>query len=313
VVQRRVVQRRADKAAAGRRAAVKPAPFRYLAAHSRDEALAALHAEGAEAKLLAGGQSLMPLANFRLLRPSVLIDINRIPRLGEIVRTSQGLRIGALARHVAVETSPLVAASFPVLAQAMTQVAHPTIRNRGTFGGSLAHADPAAELPMLALLLEARLAIASVRGERTSGLREFLRGPLATSLAPDEMLIAIDLPAPTPGTGWGFAEVARRHGDFALAAAAATLRAEGGVVAGARIALTGVGDTALLVPAAAAALDGRVPDAAAIDACAAAVRAAVTPMTDLHASAEYRRHLAGVLAARAIAQAWRRAGGAPAP
>ncbi len=289
-------------------AAVKPAPFRYHAACSVAEAVAALRAGGADAKLLAGGQSLMPMANFRLLRPSVLIDINRIPDLGTITRTAEGLRIGALARHVAVETSPLVAEMFPVLAHAMTHVAHPTIRNRGTFGGSLAHADPAAELPMLALLLDAQLTIASVSGPRTTPARAFLLGPLATSLAPDEMLTGIDLPALPHGTGWGFEEVARRHGDFALAAVAVTLRAERGAVADLRIALTGVGDTALRVPAAEAMLNGRPPDTAAVAACVAAIRAAVTPTTDLHASADYRRHLAGVLAARAIAAAWHRAG-----
>ena len=287
---------------------MKPAPFRYIAAHSLPEALAALAAGGAEAKLLAGGQSLMPMANFRLLRPSVLIDINRIPDLGLIARTPDGLRIGALARHVAVETSPLVAAMFPVLAHAMTHVAHPTIRNRGTFGGSLAHADPAAELPMLALLLDARLAIAAAGGTRTTTARDFLLGPLATSLAPDEMLIGIDLPALPPGTGWGFGEVARRPGDFALAAVAVTLRAERGAAVAPRIALTGLGDTALRATAAEAVLNGRAPDPATLAACVAALRAEIAPGTDLHASADYRRHLAGVLAARAIAQAWQRTG-----
>ncbi|MGH7041402.1 MAG: FAD binding domain-containing protein, partial [Acetobacteraceae bacterium] len=221
---------------------MKPAPFRYLAAHSVPEALAALHAGGVEAKLLAGGQSLMPMANFRLLRPSLLIDINPIAELGTITRTPAGLWIGALARHVAVETSPLVAALFPVLAHAMTHVAHPTIRNRGTFGGSLSHADPAAELPMLALALDATLTIASMDATRTTTARAFLVGPLATSLAPDEMVIGADLPLLPAGTGWGFEEVARRHGDFALAAVAVTLRAEAGLVADAHIALTGVGD-----------------------------------------------------------------------
>ena len=287
---------------------MKPAPLRYLAADSVANALAALHAGGPDAKLLAGGQSLMPLANFRLLRPSVLIDINRIPDLGTITRTPDGLRIGALARHVAVETSPLVAEMFPVLTHAMTQVAHPTIRNRGTFGGSLAHADPAAELPMLAVLLDAWLSIASVGGGRTCRAAEFLRGPLVTSLASDEMIVAVDLPALAPGTGFGFEEVARRHGDFALAAVAVTLRAERGVVAEARIALGGVGDTALRATAAETMLHGRTPDAAALAACVAAIRAAIRPMTDLHASADYRRHLAGVLAARAIAAAWQRSG-----
>ena len=197
---------------------------------------------------------------------------------------------------------------FPVLAHAMTHVAHPTIRNRGTFGGSLAHADPAAELPMLALLLDAQLTIASVSGPRTIPARAFLLGPLATGAGARRDADRHRSARPAAGTGWGFEEVARRHGDFALAAVAVTLRAERGAVADLRIALTGVGDTALRVPAAEAMLNGRPPDTAAVAACVAAVRAAVTPTTDLHASADYRRHLAGVLAARAIAAAWHRAG-----
>lgn len=285
---------------------MKPAPLRYHAARDVAEALSLLRDEP-EAKLLAGGQSLMPMANFRLLRPSLLIDINRIDGLGDIVRTPEGLRIGARARHVAVETSALVASMFPVLAHAMTHVAHPTIRNRGTFGGSLAHADPAAELPMLALLLDAVLTIRSAAGERRSVMPDFLVGALTTSLAPDEMLVAIDLPALPEGAGWGFEEMARRHGDYALAAVAVVVRRARGVVAEARVALTGVGETAQRVPAAEAALIGARPEGAALEACVAAVRESIAPGDDLHASAEYRVHLAGVLTARAAAAAWARA------
>ena len=285
---------------------VKPAPLRYHAARDVAEAVALLRDEP-DAKLLAGGQSLMPMANFRLLRPSLLIDINRIDGIGDIVRTPHGLCVGARTRHVAVETSPLVASMFPVLAHAMTHVAHPTIRNRGTFGGSLAHADPAAELPMLAVLLDAVLTIRSAGGERRSSVPDFLVGALTTSLAPDEMLVAIDLPALPDGMGWGFEEMARRHGDYALAAVAVLLRRAGDAVAEARIALTGVGETARRVPAAEAALIGARPDGTALDACVAAVRASIAPGDDLHASAEYRVHLAGVLTARALAAAWARA------
>ncbi|WP_048860957.1 FAD binding domain-containing protein, partial [Acidisphaera rubrifaciens] len=242
---------------------MKPAPLRYHAARDVAEAVALLRDEP-EAKLLAGGQSLMPMANFRLLRPSLLIDINRIDGLGDITRTPGGLRIGARARHVAVETSALVASLFPVLAHAMTHVAHPTIRNRGTFGGSLAHADPAAELPMLALLLDAVLTIRSAGGERRSTMPDFLVGALTTSLAPDEMLVAIDLPALPDGAGWGFEEMARRHGDYALAAVSVVLCRAGDAVAEARIALTGVGETAMRVPAAEAALIGARPEGAAL-------------------------------------------------
>jgi CO/xanthine dehydrogenase FAD-binding subunit len=288
---------------------MKPAPFRYQLAASLPDALSALAEAGPEAKLLAGGQSLMPMANFRLLRPSVLIDINRITELGAVAEHAGGISIGALTRHAAIETTPLIARAHPILPHAMGFVAHPTIRNRGTIGGSLAHNDPAAEWPMLALLLDAVLTLASRAGTRSLKARQFLTGPLATALAPDEMLTAIDLPAPLPGTGWGFAELARRHGDFALAAVGVTLRAETGRVTDARIALTGVGDTALRAGAAEAILDGRRPDEATLAAAVAAIRDALRPMTDLHASADYRRHLAGVLAARAIRDAWRRAGG----
>ena len=287
--------------------AMKPAPFRYHLATDLPDALSAL-AEP-EAKLLAGGQSLMPMANFRLLRPSVLIDINRIAGLGALAERPEGIRVGALSRHAAIETASLIARAHPILSHAMTYVAHPSIRNRGTIGGSLAHNDPAAEWPMLVLLLDAGLTLASRRGTRAVPARDFLIGPLATALAPDEMLTAIDLPAALPGTFWGFAEIARRHGDFALAAVGVTLRIEDGRIADSRIALTGVGDTALRAGAAEAILNGRRPDAVVLPAAIAAIRDVLRPMSDLHASADYRRHLAGVLAARAIRDAWRRAGG----
>lgn len=289
---------------------MKPAPFRYHPAVSLPDALAALAGAGGEGKLLAGGQSLMPMANFRLLRPALLIDINRIPGLGAIGEVPGGVRIGALARHAAIETAPLLAATHPILPHAMGFVAHPTIRNRGTIGGSLAHNDPAAEWPMLALLLDATLFLASARGGRAVAARDFPTGPLASVLAPEEMLTAVEIPTWPTGTGWGFAELARRHGDFALAAVGVTLRAAGGTIAGARIALAGVGETACRADAAEAVLEGRRPDQATIAAAVGALRAALDPMTDLHASGAYRRHLAGVLAARAIDAAWRRATGA---
>ena len=287
--------------------AMKPAPFRYHLATDLPDALSAL-AEP-DAKLLAGGQSLMPMANFRLLRPSVLIDINRVAGLGALAQQPGGIRIGALSRHATIETAALIARAHPILSHAMTHVAHPTIRNRGTIGGSLAHNDPASEWPMLVLLLEGALTLASRRGARVVAARDFLIGPLATALAQDEMVIAIDLPDSPPGTGWGFAEIARRHGDFALAAVGVTLRAKDGCIADPRIALTGVGDTALRAGAAEGILNGQRPDAVVVAAAIAAIRDVLHPMTDLHASAAYRRHLAGVLAARAIRDAWRRAGG----
>ncbi|MDE2005273.1 MAG: FAD binding domain-containing protein [Rhodospirillales bacterium] len=288
---------------------MKPAPFRYHRPATLADALAALAEAGPEAKLLAGGQSLMPMANFRLLRPSVLIDIAHIPGLDRIEATSSGVRLGALVRHAAVEASVALARSHPILGHVMGFVAHPAIRNRGTLGGSLAHNDPAAEWPLLALLLEARLAIASARGERRLDAAAFPLAPLATALAADEVLTAIEIPALAPGSVWGFAELARRHGDFALAAVGVLLRRDGDAISGARIALAGVDETALRATAAEAILNGARPDAATLGRVVAAIRAAIRPMEDLHASAAYRRHLAGVLAARAIGDAWLRAGG----
>src|SRR5580698_3403349 len=221
---------------------MKPPVFEYIAATSIGMAVAALAEAGGEAKVLAGGQSLMPMLNFRLLRPSILVDINRIPGLGFIEETPDSIRIGALTRHFALETSPLVARHFPVLSCAMTHVAHLAIRNRGTIGGSLSHADPAAELPMLALLLDAKFGIASPSGRRTVAACDFFLDALTVDLGGADMLTEIVLPKLPPRTGWGFEEVARRHGDFALAAVAVTLAVSAGnKVTQARIALTGVG------------------------------------------------------------------------
>jgi carbon-monoxide dehydrogenase medium subunit len=292
---------------------MKPASFDYLAAGSVGEAVAALaaHKDEAkgEAKLIAGGQSLMPMLNFRLLGPALLIDLNRVPGLDRIEEQDGGLRLGAMVRHRALETSPLVSERFPVLAAAMTHVAHLAIRNRGTLGGSLAHADPAAELPMMALLLEADIEIAGAGGARTIAARDFFRGALSTAIAEDEIVTNVVLPALPPATGWGFEEVARRAGDFALAAVATTLSLSGEGVAEARVAVTGAGEKPLRIAAAEALLrdQGAGPDA--IAAAARAACEAVEPHGDLHASADYRRHLVGVLTARALEAAARRARG----
>jgi CO/xanthine dehydrogenase FAD-binding subunit len=286
---------------------MKPPVFDYIAATSIGMAVAALAEAGGEAKVLAGGQSLMPMLNFRLLRPSILVDINRIPGLGFIEETSDAVRIGALARHYALETSPVIAKYFPVLSCAMTRVAHLAIRNRGTIGGSLSHADPAAEPPMMALLLDAKLHIASIKGRRIAGARDFFVDTMTADLDGAELLTEIVLPKLPPQTGWGFEEVARRHGDFALAAVAVTLTRAGGRIAQARIALTGVGPTALRAADAEALLLGEALDDKLTTRVIAAVREAIAPETDLHASSDYRRHLAGVLTGRALAAAWRRA------
>lgn len=291
---------------------MKPSVFDYVAVTSIDMAVAALAAAGGEAKILAGGQSLVPMLNFRLLRPAVLVDINRIAGLAYIEEDAGGIRIGALTRHFQIETSPLIAKYFPAATAAMAHVAHLAIRNRGTIGGSLSHADPAAELPMLALLLDAELQIVSASGKRTVAARDFFLDALTVDLRGDELLTEIALPKLPPRTGFGFEEVARRHGDFALAAVAATLTVSNGTIARARIALGGVGPTALRASEAEKLLVGHALDDASTERAIAAVRAAIKPETDLHASADYRRHLASVLTGRALAAAWRRAkAGAP--
>ncbi len=286
---------------------MKPASFDYIAADSLDVAVAALADAGADAKIIAGGQSLVPMLNFRLLRPSILVDINRIADLAFIAETDNDIRVGALTRHHQLETSPVIARHLPVLSCAMTHVAHLAIRNRGTIGGSLSHGDPAAELPMLALLLEGELHIASVSGMRTVAARDFFLDALTVDLAGSDIVTEIALPKLPPQTGWGFEEVARRHGDFALAAVAVTLTVSNGAIAQARIALTGVGPTALRAAAAEALLVGHPLEPELTSCVIDAVRAAIEPETDLHASADYRRHLAGVLAGRTLAAAWRRA------
>jgi CO/xanthine dehydrogenase FAD-binding subunit len=291
---------------------MKPPIFDYIAATSVDVAIAALAEARGEAKILAGGQSLVPMLNFRLLRPALLVDINRIAGLAYIEETADRIRVGALTRHYQLETSPLVARHLPVLSCAMTHVAHLAIRNRGTIGGSLSHADPAAELPMLALLLDADFHLTSPAGERVVAACDFFLDALTVDLGSAEILTEIALPKLPPRTGWGFEEVARRHGDFAIAAVAATLTVVDGAIRDARVAVTGVGPTPLRVAEAEALFVGHAINPALTGRAIDAVRSAITPDTDLHASSDYRRHLAGVLTGRALTAAWRRATGSPA-
>jgi CO/xanthine dehydrogenase FAD-binding subunit len=288
---------------------MKPPSFDYVLADTVEDAVSALASLGPDAKIIAGGQSLVPMLNFRLLRPTVLVDINRIAGLSFISDEPQAIRIGALTRHHRLETSPVIATHLPVIAEAMRHVAHLAIHNRGTIGGSLSHADPAAELPMMAVLLDAKLTIAAAAGKRIVPAREFFVDALTTDLRDGELLTEIEIPKLAPQSGWGFEEVSRRGGDFALAAAAAILTLRGGTVAEARIAVMGVGKTPLRMSAAEAMLAGQTVSPGLLEQVAEAVRAAVEPETDLHASADYRRHLIGVLMQRTLADAWRRAGG----
>jgi CO/xanthine dehydrogenase FAD-binding subunit len=286
---------------------MKPAAFDYVLADSVESAVSALGAAGGDGKIIAGGQSLVPMLNFRLLRPSVLVDINRIPDLASIEDRGESIRVGALTRHVALETSPVIAKNFPVLQQAMTFVAHLAIRNRGTIGGSLSHADPAAELPMMSMLLDARLGIASANGRRIVAPADFFLGALTTDLGDDDLLTDIEFPKLPPNTGWGFEEIARRAGDFALACVATTVTTVDGAISEVRIAMMGVGQTAMRASEAEALLTGRDLTDQSLDEAVAAIRSAVEPNTDLHASSDYRRHLVGIIARRALVSAWDRA------
>jgi len=289
---------------------VKPAPFDYVAPRSLDEVLEVLAERPDDAKVLAGGQSLIPLLNFRLAQPTLLVDVNRLPGLDGVAVASDGeLRLGALARQGRLERDPNVAERAPLLAAALPHVAHPQIRNRGTLGGSLAHADPAAELPAVALALDARLRLARRGGERWVAARDFFRGLFATALEPGELLVEVALPPPPPRSGFAFLEVARRHGDYALAgvAAAVTLD-ERGACRRARLVLLAVGDAPVDAGVAAAALAGGPLDVERIaEAARHAAESEIDPVGDIHASADFKRHLIRVLAARALAAARLRA------
>jgi aerobic carbon-monoxide dehydrogenase medium subunit len=279
--------------------ALKAPKLGYVRARALDEVFVALAAEGDEAKLLAGGQSLVPALNMRLLEPRLLIDINFLPGLGAIAEHGGGLRIGALARHAEIGRSPLVARLAPLIHHAIPHIAHPAIRNRGTFGGSLAHADPAAELPACAVALDAVIQVASARGARSIAARAFFKGIYETALAPDEIIIAIGIPKAAPGTRAAFLELARRRGDYAMVGLAATARMEGGTLQAARLVFFGVDAKPIEASTAAAALgDGAPSDriAAAQD----ALGEDLDPSGDLQADRAAKLHLARVLLARGV-------------
>jgi carbon-monoxide dehydrogenase medium subunit len=286
---------------------VKPPVFEYTAVHSVEEALAELARHGDEAKLLAGGQSLVPLLNMRLATPGRLVDLNRVGELSYVTERDGGVAIGAMTRQRAAERHPLVATRLPLLADALPWVGHFQIRNRGTVGGSLSHADPAAELPAVATCLDARFTVRGPAGERVLGPGEFFRSQLTTALAPDELLTEVWFPGTPPGTGSAWLELARRHGDYALAGVAAVVTLQGERVAAVRLALTGVGDTPVRAREAEAVLLGEPLAPERLAAAVAAVRRAIDPGGDIHATPEYRRHVAGILAGRALRLAAQRA------
>lgn len=279
---------------------MKPAAFDYAVPATIAEAVALL-ARHEGAKPISGGQSLMPVLNFRLAVPTLLVDLRHLPDLDRIVVEAGGTRLGAKVRWRDIEKSHELAAGQPLLCAAIAHVAHYQIRNRGTVGGSLAHADPAAEMPGLAVALDARLRIIGAKGERMVEAGEFFTGPLSTVLEPDELILEVSLPAWPAARRWGFEEFARRRGDFALAGAAVWFDTDAaGCAQNAHVGIIGASDRPRRLPAAEMALNGKALDAATIAAAVAAARAALDPMNDIHASADYRRALAGTMIERAL-------------
>jgi aerobic carbon-monoxide dehydrogenase medium subunit len=289
---------------------MKPAPFKYVAASSLDHALSLKSEHGDEARFLAGGQSLIPTMNFRLARPSVLIDINGLKDLAGVDGSdSRDIRVGALTRYRDLERNGDFLKSCPLFADALPHIAHPQIRNRGTIGGNLSHADPASELPALAVAMRARMRIKSSTRQRDVPASEFFMGLLTTDIGSDEMLIEIAYPALGPRTGTCFQEVARRRGDFALAGVAAmvTLDEERRCI-DVRLALCGVGETPVDASEAAAHLIEQSCTDQAIAAAAAGVQDMIEPSGNVHATPDYQRHIAGVLTRRTLTTALQRTG-----
>jgi len=289
---------------------MKPAPFEYHAPTTTEEALALLVEHGYDAKVLAGGQSLIPTMNFRLAQPSVLVDLNHIPELFYIDPDKNGgVLVGAMTRESQVEHDLLIAEQAPLVHETMPHIAHPQIRNRGTFGGCMAHADPAAELPAVGLALRAQFRIRSQGSERWVPADEFFIGFFTTALQPDELLVEVVLPPMPPRSGWSFQEVARRHGDYALVGVATLVALDDqGQCDQARLVYLSVGDGPVEARQAADVLKGQAPTPEAIQAAAeTAARADVDPSSDIHATADYRRHLVKVLASRSLRQAFERA------
>ncbi|CUX56887.1 FAD binding domain-containing protein [Agrobacterium deltaense] len=288
---------------------MKPAQFDYIAPTTVEEAAAALTASAGDGKIIAGGQSLMPMINFRLVKPSILIDINRIKGLDKIEFDGSRLKVGATVRHRMTATDTLVARHLPIVHDAMRHVAHMTVRNRGTFCGSVAHADPAAEMPLMTRFLDGTIIAFSERGERRIPAADFFAGSLVNALDEDELVTAVEIDAMPEDAGWGFEEFSRRHGDFALACFATTFRVESGAASGVRVGMMGVGETPLRLPEIEEIVEGTDLSEPILDAVAERLVNTLTPNSDIHASADYRRHLSGVLAKRALRTAWSRANG----
>jgi len=287
---------------------MKPAPFDLEIARSVEDVLGLLADGQRDVKLLAGGQSLVPLMNFRLARPSVLVDLNRVAELQYLREQNGGVAMGAMTRQSALERSELIARQAPLVTEAMPWVAHTPIRNRGTLGGSLAHADPAAELCAVALALDGQVVARSRRGQRIIDIDTFFVGPFTTRLDPDELLTEVRLPPFPRGTGWAFEEVARRSGDFAMVAVAAVLRLDDqGGIAFARLAYASMGPTPLRAPSGELALVGKEPNPDNFARAAEIALSDLEPSDDLHATRAYRIDVGRALTRRALAHALERA------
>ena len=279
---------------------MKAPPFHYVRAQSRTHALELLAQHQGDARVLAGGQSLMPVLNMRLAAPALLLDINGVAELAGITVQGSTVRIGAMTRHCDVAASPIVRQHLPLIAEAMQHVAHPAIRNRGTFGGSIAAADPSAEMPACCVALQAHMLVESTRGTRTIEASEFFRGIFETALAPDELLVAIEILIPDASWAYCFSEFARRHGDYAIVGLAAMAQLSVPHFADIRLVLFGVADRAVRAKAAERALVDSPSPAEAIAHAQAAIDGRLSSMSDSHASAEMRLHLARVLVGRTI-------------
>ena len=281
---------------------MKAPRFAYARPASVAEALALLAQHKDEARVLAGGQSLVPMMNFRVATPKVLVDINRIAALAGIKVTRNHVRIGALTRQVELERSEDIARHLPLIASAMPHIAHPAIRNRGTFGGSCALADPAAELPACALALGATFVVAGKKGERRIAAQDFFKGLYATALKAAELLVAAEFPLPNPRYASGFGELSRRHGDYAMVGVAAHGSTQGRKFSDMRVVFFGVGDRPLRAMQLEQALEGQAAAAKTIEGALGKLDADLSPRADLHGSAATKRHLAKVLAGRVLRQ-----------
>ena len=287
---------------------MKLPPFEYACPTELSEAVALLAAHNGDAKPIAGGQSLVPMLAFRLAAPTLLVDLRKLPDLRKIEISATGLGLGAMVRWRDILDDARLRTAHPLLVAAVTQVAHYQIRNRGTIGGSIAHADPAAEIPGIVVTCEAEIAVVGSAGRRAIKAQDFFLGPLTTALAADEIIIEIRFPAWPPSRRFGFREFARRRGDFAMAAAALWYDEDAGKARNAHVGVIGVGDRPQRLSPVEAVLNGRVVDETAIAAAEAAAAVAVDPQADIHASADYRRALTGTMVERAL----RDAAGSPA-